>query len=229
MAFRASFLPSLLHTRPSPSFTSHIDARAFRSFHQQAFRNHPKFQARANQPRVIAHAKSYPRATQGSGRISPLTLGIGAALAFTSFSFLPNRQVRCESLFSPSSSAGSTNNGPLPADPPPGSILSVYELSFGAICGICSGVFIKKGARAIAFLLGGVFILLQYMSSKSYIHVDWAKLGGKYDSAFGTKSSTGYRGPTIGGLYNKIVDFLTSNFQQRASFIAGLVLGIRLG
>ncbi|WRT67363.1 uncharacterized protein IL334_004334 [Kwoniella shivajii] len=223
MSFTTLFLPSLLHARPTPSSTFRSAFRsAFRSFHPPpAFRQHPKFQR--SQPRAISLARSYP----APRRISPLPLGIGAAIAFTSLSLtLPNRQVRCESPFSSSS----PSNTPLPDDPAPGSILSVYELSFGAVCGICSGVFIKKGARAIAFLLGGVFILLQYMSSKSYINVDWSRLSSRYEGAFGTKTATGgYRGPTVGGVWNRIVDFLTSNFQQRASFMAGLVLGLRLG
>ncbi|OCF55897.1 hypothetical protein L486_06653 [Kwoniella mangroviensis CBS 10435] len=219
MSFTTSFLPALLHARPSPTATSTLRSN-LRSFHPPpAFR---RFQQ--NQPRVISLARSHP----APKRISPFSLGIGAAVAFTSLSLtLPNRQVRCESVLTPPSSG---RTSPLPDDPQPGSILSVYELSFGAVCGICSGVFIKKGARAIAFLLGGVFILLQYLSSKSYIHVDWAKLGGRYDSTFGSKTSTGgYKGPTVGGVYSRIVDFLTSNFQQRASFLAGLVLGLRLG
>lgn len=44
---------------------------------------------------------------------------------------------------------------------PPSSMLDVYQLGFGTVCGICTGVFLKKGLRAIAFLLGGVFVLLQ--------------------------------------------------------------------
>ncbi|WWC89809.1 uncharacterized protein L201_004735 [Kwoniella dendrophila CBS 6074] len=225
MSFGTSFLPSLLHSRPNITSTLRSTVRSFHP--PPAFRQHPKFQ----RPRIISAVRSHPNGS--NKRISPLTLGIGAALAFTSLSLsLPNRQVKCESsLFantSPTSDSG--NGGPLPDDPQPGSILSVYELSFGAICGICSGVFIKKGARAIAFLLGGVFVLLQYLSSRSYIHVDWTKLGSKYDTSFGTRTATGgYKGPTVGGVYHRIVDFLTSNFQQRASFMAGLVLGLRLG
>lgn len=41
------------------------------------------------------------------------------------------------------------------------SSVNVYELSFGTVCGLCAGVFIKKGAKALAFVLGGVFVLLQ--------------------------------------------------------------------
>ncbi|OCF44187.1 hypothetical protein I317_01979 [Kwoniella heveanensis CBS 569] len=212
MSFRTSFLPSLLHARPPPTATG---SSLFQQPFRRAFRPPSAFRQRlaANQPRVISIARSAPPPPR---RISPLMLGIGAAIGLTSFSLAnPSRQVRCDgnSLFSSSSG----NNNPLGKEPAPESILSVYELSFGAVCGICSGVFIKKGARAIAFLLGGVFILLQYLSSRSFITVDWAKLGSRYDSAFGAKTSAGgYKGPTVGGVWNRIVDFLTSNFQRES-------------
>ena len=45
--------------------------------------------------------------------------------------------------------------------PPPTSTVNIYELSFGTVCGVCAGVFIKKGAKAIAFILGGIFMMLQ--------------------------------------------------------------------
>lgn len=44
----------------------------------------------------------------------------------------------------------------------------MFELSFGAVCGICAGVFVKKGVKLLAFFLGGVFVLLQVSSSLSY-------------------------------------------------------------
>jgi len=44
---------------------------------------------------------------------------------------------------------------------PPTSTLNLYELTFGSVCGICAGVFIKKGAKFVAFMLGGAFVLLQ--------------------------------------------------------------------
>lgn len=48
--------------------------------------------------------------------------------------------------------------------PPPASSLNLYELTFGSVCGICAGVFIKKGAKIVAFILGGTFVLLQVTS-----------------------------------------------------------------
>ena len=48
--------------------------------------------------------------------------------------------------------------------PPPSSIINVYELTFGSVCGICAGIFLKKGAKAVAFVFGGAFVLLQVSS-----------------------------------------------------------------
>jgi len=45
--------------------------------------------------------------------------------------------------------------------PPPTSSISLYELGFGTVAGICAGVFVKKGVKAAAWLLGGIFVLLQ--------------------------------------------------------------------
>ena len=41
------------------------------------------------------------------------------------------------------------------------SSVDLKSLSFGAVAGISTGIFIKKGLKAAGFLLGGVFVLLQ--------------------------------------------------------------------
>ncbi|KAF9521173.1 hypothetical protein BS47DRAFT_1286232, partial [Hydnum rufescens UP504] len=110
--------------------------------------------------------------------------------------------------------------------------VNVYELSFGTVCGICAGVFLKKGAKALAFLFGGVFILLQYFSSLSLIRVDWAGFAARFESLFyASPSAPGgtRRPPNIYLIWTWFINFLTADFQQRASFIAGFALGLRLG
>ena len=83
----------------------------------------------------------------------------------------------------------------------------------------------------IAFTLGGVFVLLQYLSINSVVRVDWTRIGGKFEQLFyRTDPLTGKkRPPTIGSLFNWLVNFLTTDFQPRASFLTGMVLGLRLG
>ncbi|CDO72852.1 hypothetical protein BN946_scf185002.g37 [Trametes cinnabarina] len=119
---------------------------------------------------------------------------------------------------------------PPPPPPPPSSIVSFYELTFGTVCGICAGVFVKKGAKAVAFVMGGVFVLLQYLGSLSLVRVNWNRAASRFENLFYTKDATGAkRPPNLGFLFRWIVDFLTADFQQRASFVAGFALGLRIG
>ncbi|TFK54981.1 hypothetical protein OE88DRAFT_1624343, partial [Heliocybe sulcata] len=112
----------------------------------------------------------------------------------------------------------------------PKSGVNAYELTFGTVCGICAGVFIKKGARFVAFALGGVFVLLQYLGSLSLLRVNWAKMGSRFENLFYTTDATGAKKPpSVYSLWRWLVDFLTADFQPRASFLAGLALGLRVG
>ncbi|KAJ3976818.1 FUN14 family-domain-containing protein [Lentinula raphanica] len=151
-------------------------------------------------------------------------LGLGLSLYFRPF-------IRCEPTTASPSPASSTQSGSLPPPPPPPeSSVSLYELGFGTVAGICAGVFIKKGAKAVAFFLGGVFVLLQYLGSFSLLRVDWARMGQRFESLFYTTDAAGTkRAPTIWQAWNWLVDFLTADFQPRASFLAGLALGLRIG
>lgn len=130
----------------------------------------------------------------------------------------------------------------------------MYELSFGTVAGLCAGVFVKKGAKAVAFVLGGVFVLLQvsrptlcsplhdpmylcigasplqYFGSLSLIRVDWVRMSSRFENLFYRTDALGVRrAPTPGSLLRWLVDFLTADFQPRATLIAGFALGLRLG
>ena len=88
------------------------------------------------------------------------TLGLGLSI-FTVHSISSSQSIQCQSP----SALPINPNRPRPevggGNPSPQSELSGFQLGFGAVCGICTGVFVKKGLKAIAFLLGGVFILMQ--------------------------------------------------------------------
>ena len=133
--------------------------------------------------------------------------------------------------------------------PPPASALNLYELTFGSVCGVCAGVFIKKGAKFVAFLLGGTFVLLQvtpllpmythlpksdpsaaqYLGSLSIVRVDWSRAAGRFENLFYRTENGVRRPPTIGSLWNWLISFLAADFQPRATFAAGVVLGLRIG
>ncbi|KAL5490296.1 hypothetical protein ACEPAI_5129 [Sanghuangporus weigelae] len=172
--------------------------------------------------------------------------GLGGALAGLGLSFAafqlqkPAALCEGEAATTPATAPPRSNPTPTPLQPddtlppPPHSSVNVYELGFGTVAGICAGVFVKKGAKALAFVCGGVFVLLQYLTSFRILRVNWTHAESRFQNAFysRTTDATGqevHRPPTVYSLFRWIVDFLTADFPPRASFIAGLALGLRLG
>jgi FUN14 domain-containing protein 1 len=76
---------------------------------------------------------------------------------------------------------------------------------------------------------------LQYLGSQSIVRVDWARAAGRFENLFYTARKDPVTGvetrsaPNVLSMWRWIVDFLTADFQQRASFVAGLALGLRVG
>lgn len=186
----------------------------------------------ASSPRTVNHFKFgswwVPRAgTAGASVLSAIGLGVGLAV-------YTRPVVQCEAP----PQARYTKPSEIPELPPlpsvPQSSLKLYELGFGTVTGICAGVFIKKGAKAIAFVVGGVFVLLQYFASLRIIRVDWARAETQFADRFYSKSvdasgKEAQHPPTAYALIRWLIDFLTADFPPRATFIAGLALGLRIG
>ena len=60
--------------------------------------------------------------------------------------------------------------------------------------------------------------------------MDWGRAANKFENLFYTKDASGIvRPPNVRSLWNGTINFLTADFQPRASFIAGLALGLRIG
>ncbi|KAJ7109273.1 FUN14 family-domain-containing protein [Mycena epipterygia] len=175
--------------------------------------------------------KTQWRVPAHSGRPSILK-AIGAVGLGLGLSVFARPSIRCEGS-RPASPVVPPQipDGESQMPPPPESSVNLYELSFGTVAGICAGVFIKKGAKAVAFFLGGVFVLLQYFGSFGVLKVDWESMGMRFQNLFYTTDpKTGSKAtPTIYSLWRWMVNFLTADFQPRASFIAGLALGLRIG
>lgn len=184
--------------------------------------------SRPFQPRIAAAS----RPASGSATRLGLMLGGGTLLLAGGLNAL--QPVHCEPArpYATSPAPAISNNTPATE---PESIVNIYQLSFGTICGVCAGVFIKKGLKLIAFLLGGCYILLQYMNSQRLISVNWSAINSRYDKLVGsaagpeTGSVSAYRGSTLQRIWNRTTNFLMADFQPRATFMAGLVLGLRLG
>ncbi|KAG8996925.1 hypothetical protein FRB95_005513 [Tulasnella sp. JGI-2019a] len=179
---------------------------------------------------------------QSLGKSNPLRLGawVGAGTVaavglhlslMPKLRFEPGSPAMTTTATAPVTPAATSPSEPVPATPPT-SGLDVYNLSFGTVCGICAGVFVKKGAKAFAFFLGGIFVMLQYFTSINILDMKWGKLSSRFEGTFySTPAAPGEapRPPTVLALWNWMVDFLTADFPPRATFLAGFVLGLRLG
>ncbi|TFL07662.1 FUN14 family-domain-containing protein [Pterulicium gracile] len=163
--------------------------------------------------------------------VSPIFKAAGVATIGLGLSTQLRTPIKCDVVVDspPGNPSNLDSNSANP--PPPTSSVNVYELSFGTVCGVCAGVFIRKGAKALAFFLGGIFVLLQYLGTFSIAKVDWRVVGNKFENAFyKTDAVTGAkRPPSVVSAWNWLINFLTADFQPRASFLAGLALGLRMG
>ncbi|KAJ7632517.1 FUN14 family-domain-containing protein [Roridomyces roridus] len=185
----------------------------------------PRFNVVQSRPFTLVN-KPVNNRVSVSKAIGALGLGLG-------LSVFARPSIHCEGTgpASPPIVTEGQSSPPNPVAAPPPSIINVYELSFGTVAGICAGIFIKKGAKIVAFFVGGVFVLLQYFGSLGFLKVDWARVGSHFEHRFyATDPKTGSKAPpTIYVVWKSLVDFLTADFQPRASFMAGLVLGLRVG
>ncbi|KAH9063390.1 FUN14 family-domain-containing protein [Lactarius vividus] len=156
------------------------------------------------------------------------SLAVGTGLGLLSYAYLPRLNCESDSGFSQPREGGSSD--PVGIPPPPESSVDKYGLTFGTVCGICAGVFVKRGAKLLAFFFGGIFVLLQSLSSASIVKVDWSRAASCFENLIYTTEANGVRRPpSVYSLWRWLVDFLTTDFQPRASFIAGFALGVRIG
>ena len=55
-------------------------------------------------------------------------------------------------------------------------------------------------------------------------------MSARFENLFYRKDAQGIKKPpSLGSALRWLIDFLTADFQQRASFIAGFALGLRVG
>lgn len=60
------------------------------------------------------------------------------------------------------------------------------------------------------------------------VNVDWKSMASRYDRVVDGYAGTG-AGSRAKRLGNRVVDFLLADFPPRATFVAGLALGLRVG
>ena len=146
------------------------------------FQNSLKRATHPLQRAPIISPRARPLSSYATPRRSIVALGTGLAGTGLGLTFYANfRGLNCECEFivlpaheqqlrtgkamapasQPRSKATSGSSDPMALPPPPESTVNMYELTFGTLCGVCAGIFVKKGAKALGFIFGGIFVMLQ--------------------------------------------------------------------
>ena len=150
---------------------------------QAAFRKAAAGNVKAPQSAFGRSVASSARASfkQENERTSPsfllLAVAGGSSLAVlngpircdvTSSAGRPYAESHTVSVQGPGSARLTRSNEP----PAVESAVDLRSLSFGAVAGISTGLFVKKGLKAAGFLLGGVFVLLQVCNTIEQMSFD---------------------------------------------------------
>lgn len=95
------------------------------------------------------------------------------------------------------------------------------QMTFGGLAGYTVGYALKKVGRFLAITLGLLFIALQLLAQAGYIQVDWTRIQRDVEPLL--------QQPGLQSLWDRLLKTLTYNLPFGASFVGGLVLGLRAG
>lgn len=101
--------------------------------------------------------------------------------------------------------------------------LSPYlgQVTFGGLAGYAVGYALKKLGRLLAVALGLLFVAVQLLAQAGYIQVDWTRIQRDVEPLL--------QQPGLRSLWERLLTTLTYNLPFGASFVGGLILGLRAG
>lgn len=94
-------------------------------------------------------------------------------------------------------------------------------LGFGGVAGVLVGYAAKKLAKAVAVVLGLLFILLQLLVHEGFISVNWDTVQATAEGA--------WRNPQGQTLADRAWAIVIGNLPFGGGFVAGFALGFKIG
>lgn len=67
------------------------------------------------------------------------------------------------------------------------------------------------------------------MASRGMVNINWTSLASSYERKLENFARSGKGPNTLARVGSRVTDFLLADFPPRASFLAGLGLGLRMG
>lgn len=95
------------------------------------------------------------------------------------------------------------------------------QLTFGLLAGFAAGYALKKIGKVAAIALGLFFIAVQLLAYYGFIEVNWLRIQESVDPLL--------RPDSLQSLWQDLLELLTLNLPFAATFIPGLLIGLRRG
>merc|ERR1719343_1388576 len=96
------------------------------------------------------------------------------------------------------------------------------QISYGFVCGFCSGYALKKAGRTAAFLFGTGFILSQGLSYTGYINVNYERLHKDISDMMDVNDDGKVDEQDVKIMYENVWDEEIENRLNTASLIEGI-------
>lgn len=103
------------------------------------------------------------------------------------------------------------------------------QISYGFVCGFCSGYALKKAGRTAAFLFGTGFILCQGLSYTGYINVNYERLHKDISDMMDVNDDGKVDEQDVKIMYEKVLDVVSFNMPAGGGFTGGFLAGMKCG
>ncbi|KAI8817734.1 FUN14 family-domain-containing protein [Fimicolochytrium jonesii] len=181
-----------------------------------------------------SYRSAFPRGQSEGGFRKSLTAIVGSAALCAGAVWL-----------SPDAKAGAKTSTPLPnphtdeipeleviPPPPPGWFREHVRpevLTVGGALGACTGLLTKKLGKVVAFGVGAIFVLLQWLNHSGFITISWSAI----TSSVNKKLHANERGElppgAVSTLFRRLLKWLTADVPFTGAFCAGFWVGFRYG
>ncbi|KAG0247000.1 hypothetical protein BGX31_000030 [Mortierella sp. GBA43] len=108
-------------------------------------------------------------------------------------------------------------------------LINTKELTFGMVMGLCSGYLFKKLGRMMMIVVGLGFVWMQLLSSSGYIQVNWPLIERRFKETFDLDKDGKVTMNDARHGFRLLLELLTKNFQFKATYVGGYIMGFRYG
>ncbi|KAI8922588.1 FUN14 family-domain-containing protein [Powellomyces hirtus] len=102
-------------------------------------------------------------------------------------------------------------------------------MTMGGALGAFTGFFTKKVGKMVAFIIGGGFVLLQFLAHAGFITISWSNVQKSFNRKLNTDANGQVPPSTVVVIFKRLLRWLTADIPFTGGFIAGFWIGFRFG